>query len=155
MNSVAENIANFLKEYPPFSHLTYEELIDVSKNIGVINLEKHKTLFKIDDKLHDSFYVVASGVLNLSFIADAEETLLNKCYAGDVFGLRPFFAKNNYMMTAKAREDCIIYGIPIKVFKPYVSLNANVLDFLLESFASNTRNSFDKENKSSLLDQTQ
>ncbi|HQW68188.1 MAG TPA: DUF294 nucleotidyltransferase-like domain-containing protein [Flavobacterium sp.] len=151
MNSVAENIANFLKEYPPFSHLTYEELIDVSKNIGVINLEKHKTLFKIDDKLHDSFYVVASGVLNLSFIADAEETLLNKCYAGDVFGLRPFFAKNNYMMTAKAREDCIIYGIPIKVFKPYVSLNANVLDFLLESFASNTRNSFDKENSGKLV----
>ena len=151
MNSVAENIANFLKEYPPFSHLTYEELIDVSKNIGVINLEKHKTLFKIDDKLHDSFYVVASGVLNLSFIADAEETLLNKCHAGDVFGLRPFFAKNNYMMTAKAREDCIIYGIPIKVFKPYVSLNANVLDFLLESFASNTRNSFDKENSGKLV----
>lgn len=151
MNSVAENIANFLKEYPPFSHLTYEELIDVSKNIGVINLEKNKTLFKIEDKLHDSFYVVASGVLNLSFIADAEETLLNKCYAGDVFGLRPFFAKNNYMMTAKAREDCIIYAIPIKVFKPYVSLNANVLDFLLESFASNTRNSFDKENNGKLV----
>ncbi|TDP58054.1 DUF294 nucleotidyltransferase-like domain-containing protein [Flavobacterium dankookense] len=151
MNSVAENIANFLKEYPPFSHLTYDELIEVSKSIGVINLEKHKTLFKIDDKLHDSFYVVASGVLNLSFIADAEETLLNKCYAGDVFGLRPFFAKNNYMMTAKAREDCIIYAIPIKVFKPYVSLNANVLDFLLESFASNTRNSFDKENSGKLV----
>jgi CBS domain-containing protein len=151
MNSVAENIANFLKEYPPFSHLTYDELIEVSKSIGVINLEKHKTLFKIDDKLHDSFYVVASGVLNLSFIADAEETLLNKCYAGDVFGLRPFFAKNNYMMTAKAREDCIIYAIPIKVFKPYVSLNANVLDFLLESFASNTRNSFDKENNGKLV----
>ena len=151
MNSVAENIANFLKEYPPFSHLTYDELIEVSKSIGVINLEKHKTLFKIDDKLHDSFYVVASGVLNLSFIADAEETLLNKCYAGDVFGLRPFFAKNNYMMTAKAREDCIIYAIPIKVFKPYVSLNANVLDYLLESFASNTRNSFDKENNGKLV----
>lgn len=43
--------------------------------------------------LHDSFYVVATGVINLSVISDAEETFLNKCTAGDVFGLRPFFCQ--------------------------------------------------------------
>jgi len=150
-NSIAENIANFLKEYPPFNYLSYDELIQVATSIGVVNLDKHKILFQIDDKLHDSFYVVASGVINLSVIADAEETLLNKCYAGDVFGLRPFFAKNNYMMTAKAREDSIVYAIPINVFKPFVAQNPQVLDFLLESFATNTRNPFDKENRGKLI----
>jgi CBS domain-containing protein len=150
-NSVAENIANFLREYPPFNYLRHDELIQVATSIGVVSLDKHKTLFKIDDKLHDSFYVVASGVINLSVIADAEETLLNKCYAGDVFGLRPFFAKNNYMMTAKAREDSIVYAIPIAVFKPFVAQNPQVLDFLLESFATNTRNPFDKENRGKLI----
>ena len=121
MNTIAENIAIFLKEYAPFNYLSHDELVEVSNSIGVIMLEKNKTLFKIEDKLHESFYVVASGVIHLSFIADAEETMLNKCYAGDVFGLRPFFAKNNYMMTAKAREDSIVYAIPIKIFKPFVS----------------------------------
>ena len=150
-NSVAENIANFLKEYAPFNYLTYDELTQVATSIGVINLDKHKILFQINDKLHDSFYVVASGVINLSVIADAEETLLNKCYAGDVFGLRPFFAKNNYMMTAKSREDCIVFAIPINSFKPFVAQNPQVLDFLLESFATNTRNPFDKENRGRLL----
>jgi len=150
-NSIAENIANFLKEYPPFDYLSHDELIQVATSIGVVNLDKHKVLFQIDDKLHDSFYVVASGVVNLFVIADAEETLLNKCYAGDVFGLRPFFAKNNYMMTAKAREDSIVYAIPISVFKPFVAQNPQVLDFLLESFATNTRNPFDKENRGKLI----
>jgi CBS domain-containing protein len=154
MNTIAENIANFLKEYAPFNHLSHDELVEVSNSIGVIMLEKNKTLFKIEDKLHDSFYVLASGVIHLSFIADAEETMLNKCYAGDVFGLRPFFAKNNYMMTAKAREDSVVYAIPIKIFKPFVSQNPNVLDFLLESFASNTRNSFDKEKSGNLITDT-
>ena len=92
-------------------------------------------IFQIDDKLHDCFYVVASGVIHLSVIADAEETLLNKCHEGDIFGLRPFFAKNNYMMTAKAREESIVYAIPIATFRPFVANNPNVLDFLLESFA--------------------
>ena len=150
-NSIVKNIANFLKEYSPFNYLNENQLTQVATSIGVVNLDKHKVLFQIDDKLHDSFYVVASGVINLFVIADAEETLLNKCYAGDVFGLRPFFAKNNYMMTAKAREDSLVYAIPISVFKPFVAENPQVLDFLLESFATNTRNPFDKENRGKLL----
>ncbi len=146
MNSIAEHIADFLKQYPPFDNLTFQELSDIAISIRVVNIEKRKTLFQINDVLHDSFYVVASGQINLSVIADAEETLLNKCVVGDVFGLRPFFAKNNYMMTAKAREESIIYAIPIATFRPFVANNPNVLDFLLQSFASNTGNPNDKEN---------
>lgn len=146
MNTIAEHIADFLKEYQPFDNLTFEELSEIATSIRVVNLEKHKTLFQIDDVLHDSFYVVASGLINLSVIADAEETLLNKCHEGDIFGLRPFFAKNNYMMTAKAREESIVYAIPIATFRPFVANNPKVLDFLLESFATNTTNSKDREN---------
>ena len=50
-------------------------------------------------------------------------------------------------MTAKAREESIIYAIPISVFKPYIFKNQNVLDFLLQSFASQTRNPLDKERR--------
>nr|WP_315149305.1 DUF294 nucleotidyltransferase-like domain-containing protein [uncultured Flavobacterium sp.] len=151
MNTIAEHIADFLKKYPPFDNLTFQELSEIATSIRVINLEKHKILFQINDVLHDSFYVVASGVVNLSVIADAEETLLNKCYEGDIFGLRPFFAKNNYQMTAKAREESIIYAIPIAIFRPFVTNNSEVLDFLLHSFASNTSNPTDKENLSGKL----
>ena len=146
MNTIAEHIADFLKQYPPFDNLSFEELSEIATSIRVINLEKHKTLFQINDALHDCFYVVASGVVNLSVIADAEETLLNKCMEGDIFGLRPFFAKNNYMMTAKARDESIVYAIPIAVFRPFVANNSEVLDFLLQSFATNTSNPSDKEN---------
>jgi len=150
MNVIAERIADFLKEYPPFNNLSLEELKIVASSIRVINLEKSKILFQINDALHDSFYVVASGVINLSVISDAEETLLNKCIEGDVFGLRPFFAKNNYMMTAKAREECVIYAIPIATFRPFVAQNSDVLNFLLESFANNSNNPSD-QNKGKLL----
>ncbi len=143
MNTVAEHIADFLKEYKPFDNLTFQELSDIATNIRVINLEKHAVLFQNNDPLHDSFYVVASGVVNLTTIADAEETILNKCHEGDIFGLRPFFAKNNYMMTAKAREESIIYAIPIAVFRPFVANNSDVLNFLLESFAVNSRHTKD------------
>lgn len=150
-NAITQRIADFLKEYEPFNFLSYDDLISITNSIRVINLEKHKSLFQINDKLHDCFYVVASGVIHLTIISDAEETLLNKCYAGDIFGLRPFFAKNNYQMTAKAREESIVYAIPITTFKPFVAQNQEVLTFLLESFAINTKNPSDSKNSGKLL----
>jgi CBS domain-containing protein len=147
MNTIAEHIADFLKEYPPFSNLSFQELSHIATNIRVLNLEKNAVLFQNNDLLHDSFYVVASGTINLTTVADAEETIINKCHEGDIFGLRPFFAKNNYMMTAKAREESIIYAIPIAVFRPFVANNSDVLNFLLESFATNSRHT--KDNVSS------
>jgi len=146
MNTIAEHIADFLKVYSPFDQLTIQELSEIAANIRVVNLQKHKTLFQINDIVHDSFYVVASGVIDLSIIADAEETILNKCHEGAIFGLRPFFAKNNYRMTAKAREESIVYAIPIAVFRPFVANNMDVLNFLLENFATNTPNNKDNEN---------
>ncbi len=144
-NVISKRVADFLKEYEPFNYLSFDDLIKIVNTIRVINLEKHKSLFQINDVLHDSFYVVASGVIHLTVISDAEETLLNKCYAGDIFGLRPFFAKNNYQMTAKAREESVVYAIPIAAFKPFVSQNSEVLNFLLESFATNTKGNLDKD----------
>lgn len=151
MNTIVSRVAYFLKQFPPFNNLSIEELSIVAMSIKIINLEKNKDLFQINDTLHDSFYMVDSGVINLFVISDSEETLLNKCVSGDVFGLRPFFAKNNYMMTARAREESIIYAIPIATFRPFVAQNSEVLNFLLESFANNTSNPSDIENKGKLL----
>ena len=140
MNAIAARISDFLQTFPPFDTLSTDDLQQIALSMRVISLEKHKLLFQINDPLHDSFYVVASGAINLLIVADAEERLLTKCVPGDIFGLRPFFAKNNYMTTAKAREDSIVYAIPIDSFRPYVARNPEVLNFLLESFAATTRN---------------
>lgn len=151
-SAIAQRVADFLKDYEPFNFLSHDDLIKITNSIRIINLEKHKSLFQINDPLHDTFYVVASGAIHLTVISDADESLLNKCYPGDIFGLRPFFAKNNYQMTAKAREESILYAIPIEVFKPYVAQNPEVLNFLLESFATNSKNPADKYNNKLISD---
>lgn len=143
-NSLASRIADFLANYTPFSNLSSEELYAISLSVNVLSLEKNETLFKIGDALHNKFYVVASGLIHISLVSDAEENLIDKPAVGEVFGLRPFFAKNNYATSAKAIQDSIIYAIPILVFKPFVANNTKVLDFLLQSFASSSSDSFEK-----------
>ena len=75
-NSFAYHIADFLKEYQPFSNILNDELLEIANTIQIINLEKNKTLFEINDVLHDYFYLVASGAISLIVISDAEETFI-------------------------------------------------------------------------------
>lgn len=139
-NTIANRIADFLKNFAPFSMISHDDLLEIVNEIKVITLDKNQSLFQVNDLLHDSFYVVASGLINLSVVSDAEETLLNRCKPGEIFGLRPFFAKNNYMMTAKSRDESIVYAIHIDLFRPFVAKYTEVLNFLLESFATNSQN---------------
>ena len=137
-NSIVNRIADFLKEFEPFKFLTYDELLLIAKSVEIINLEKNNFIFKNNDKLHNCFYIINSGTVKLSVIIDAEDLLVNKCTTGDIFGLRPFFAKNNYQVSAKAREDAVLYSIPIEVFKPLLGSNPDILSYMLESFSTNS-----------------
>lgn len=150
-NPVAENVANFLKHYPPFSSLPFNDLLTIAGNSKIMYLEKNQVLFRGGDATHSNFYVVKDGAIGLSLTSDMEETLLDKCDEGDILGLRPFFAKNDYLMTAKAREESLVCGIPIAVFEPYVTGNKDVLSFLLQSFASQSRNPYDKIRSGKLI----
>lgn len=150
-NPIAYRIAEFLKNYHPFSELKFENIINVAQHCSVIYLEKNEVLFKIHDEIHQAFYVVAAGAVGLAVTSDTDDILIDKCDEGDIIGLRPFFAQDNYLMTAKAREESILYAIPIEIFKPIAMQNAEVLNFLLRSFASNTRNPLDKHHKGKLI----
>jgi CBS domain-containing protein len=150
-NSIAERIADFLQKHPPFCNLSLLDLIGISKESQVLHLEKKQVLFNVNDEPHSFFYVVKDGAVALSVLYDEVPLLIDECDEGDILGLRPFFAKDAYLMTAEASEESLLYAIPIAVFKPYIFENVEVSSFLLESFASNTRNPHDKENKGKLI----
>jgi CBS domain-containing protein len=138
-NTFAENIVDFLRQHDPFKTIAYSDLLEIASQSEIIYLEKNKRLFKINDALHTNFYIVNSGIVHLTKIIDAQETLITKCYTGSIFGLRPFFAKNNYALNSIANEDAIIYAIPIALFKPILSKYADVLDYFLEHFSDQSK----------------
>jgi CBS domain-containing protein len=153
-NSIAERIADFLQKHPPFCNLSLLDLVAISKESQVLYLEKKEVLFNVNDEPHPFFYVVKEGAVALSVVYDGEQLLIDECDEGDILGLRPFFAKDAYLMTAEASEESLLYAIPIGIFKPYIFENVEVSSFLLESFASNTRNPHDKENKGKLISES-
>jgi CBS domain-containing protein len=148
-NTISYRIADFLKRYPPFSNLLKTEIESLSEEVLIIYKEKDHTVFTIDEPAHNQFYVVHKGAVAL-WNRD-KNTVMDICDEGDIFGLRPLMANENYRLTAKTEEETILYAIPIDKFRPYIKENRKVADFLVESFASNTRNPYDKSNRGQLL----
>jgi CBS domain-containing protein len=147
-NTISHRVADFLKNYPPFSFLLQKDLEKLSEQISIVYKDKDAVVFSENEKTHDSFYVVHKGAVTLK--KGQNNTVLDLCDEGDIFGLRPLLAQENYIMDAVAHEETILYAIPIAVFKPYALENRTIGNFLIESYASNTRNPYSDLHKDKL-----
>ena len=112
---------------------------------------KGELVFTLEETPHSHFYVVHKGAVALW---NSDKVVVDVCDEGDIFGLRPLMANDTYRLEAKADEESILYTIPLLYFKPLTQNNARVGDFLVESFASNTRNPYSKYHKGQLLGDT-
>ena len=147
-NTISHRVADFLKNYPPFSFLQQRDLEKISEQISIIYKEKDSVVFAENEETHDSFYVVHKGAVALR--TKLQNDILDMCDEGDIFGLRPLIANENYQMEARAYEETILYAIPLTIFRPYALENRAVGNFLIESFASNTLQPYSKSHRGKL-----
>ncbi len=146
-NTIAERIADFLKRFPPFDLLKKNQLLEIAVQVTIKYLDKGQIIYNQNDTLHQHFYIIHKGAVSLKKTINNTSEVIDKFDEGDVFGLRPLFAQENYAITSITEEECILYSIPIEVFKPMAEKNKEVGKSLLESFASNTENPFSKEHQ--------
>mgnify|MGYP005853486791 CR=1 FL=1 len=150
-NVIVERVVDFLKQYPPFMDLSPQDLQRVGTKVRVHYIPKREVVFEMGDLAHPEFYVVQQGAIGLKTDRSTQAQWIDICDEGDILGLRPLFADQPYAMQAVAKEEAVLYAIPIQEFKQTLLTNPKVLDFLLESFASNTRNPRATEAKGRLV----
>ncbi|MFV7234267.1 DUF294 nucleotidyltransferase-like domain-containing protein [Flavobacterium sp. ZB4R12] len=151
-NTISHRVADFLKNFPPFSFLQQKDIEIISEQISIIYKEKDSVVFAENEETHSCFYVVHKGAVALR--TSLQNDILDMCDEGDIFGLRPLIANENYKMEARTHEESILYAIPIAIFKPYALENRAVGNFLIESFASNTLNPYSKSHSGKLYGET-
>jgi CBS domain-containing protein len=147
-NTISQRVADFLKNFPPFSFLDKHDIEVLSEQVSIIYKDKGAVIFNENEETHESFYVVHKGAIELR--KKGHNDILDMCDEGDIFGLRPLIAHENYKMGAMAQEETILYAIPIAIFKPYAIKNQDVGSFIIDSFASNTQHPFSRSHSDKL-----
>lgn len=146
-NTIAERILDFLKNFPPFDVLHYDDLFKIAAEVKVMYIEKGEYIFQQGNEIHDSFYIVKDGAVGVY----NDLNLVDECDEGDIFGLRALIRKDNYLLDAKAIEESIIYSISSKQLEEVITNNKQANQFLIASFATNTRNPYSNEDKGTLF----
>jgi len=150
-NTIAERILDFLKGYPPFNLIPKPTLLEIAKKVEIHYYEKDQIIFSQNDNPHEHFYIIYEGAIRLYRFVEDKKHVLDICDEGDLFGLRPLIMKESYLMGAAANEETILYGFPINLFNDIILEYPKVSQFLIASFATNTRDPFSEKHKGKLF----
>ncbi|MEM7109690.1 MAG: cyclic nucleotide-binding domain-containing protein, partial [Bacteroidota bacterium] len=117
-NLIASRIADFLKRYPPFDGLHSADLDKLSLAAVVKYFSADDYVFHQGDVKSELLYIVKEGVVHLERQEDDQIILVDICDEGDLFGVRAMLTGKSYVFHARCPEECLIYGVPIALFKP-------------------------------------
>ena len=132
-NTISKRVAEFLSQYPPFDLGTPVELQRVASQVHINYLEADELVFKQDEAPQPFFFVVRQGSVR---IFDGDDTLIDICDEGDIFGVRPLLANESYLASAQAQEECLLYAIPVDVGREILQQNPKVSLFFAMGYAS-------------------
>lgn len=135
-NVIVNRVKEFLKRFPPFTFLNEASLGLVAKGVEVKYYAQGEQLFRQGDPAQDFFFVLKEGSVQLSENKDGQERVVEVCDEGDVFGVLALLGKRPYILTAKAREDSLLYAIPVSIFEKILNENSRVSLYFAAGFAS-------------------
>ncbi|MCB9284386.1 MAG: CBS domain-containing protein [Lewinellaceae bacterium] len=135
-NTIATRIADFLKEYPPFSLLDRAVLDQLANRALVQYMEAGQAVFREGEQPPKQIYIVRQGAINLFKGSNETGQWIDSCDEGDVFGLRPLLADEPYALTAIAAEESLLYAIPIAGLEKSFLEHPKVSYYLLTNFAA-------------------
>lgn len=146
-NTISFRVYDFLKNYPPFTLIEKESLMEVAEKVVIQYYEPNQYIFEQNMPTSDFFYVVKEGAIQLLRKEEDQKILIDECDSGDVFGIRPLLAKRPYVVSAQAMEESLIYAIHTKDFQNIFKNNSKVAFYLASNFAAGVRNQFAEKKK--------
>lgn len=141
-NTIARRIFDFLKDIPPFTFVDEEALLRIASRVEVQYQPQGSVIFDRGHQPRHRFFVLKQGAVELlkplapDEEDDEEEQLVERCGEGEVFGIRPLLAQEEYSLRARAAEDSLLYAINTEGFREVLERYPEVLHYLANSMAA-------------------
>lgn len=147
-NPVSSRIAEFLKEIAPFSLLKEVELARLCEKVVIRYAMPPEVIFRKGDLPGEFVYIVHEGAVNLEAGTGENVVLREQCGEGDLFGLRPVIAGDNYQLTAEVIEETLLYQVRVEDLKQMMRDEPEVTWFLAQQFAGGVYRNFQRSSGS-------
>ncbi|MCR9249619.1 MAG: DUF294 nucleotidyltransferase-like domain-containing protein [bacterium] len=134
-NLITDRIKYFLSQFPPFDNLTEEILIEISENITVRYFQEGEFIFKQGEEQGEYWYVVRQGLVSLFADRLGENSHVDKCEEGDIFGIRSLISGNEYRLSAQCEVESLIYQIDKSIFHKLFESHIQFSNYFARGYA--------------------
>ena len=110
-SSIYYRVADFLKEFPPFSFVGEEDLLRLAGSGRVKFHASDEYVYWQGHKPGRFIFVIQQGTLKLVDESHQAEVLQDVLGEGDTIGAEPLAGKSEYQYSAKTTSDVIIYAL--------------------------------------------
>lgn len=142
-NAIPGRILDFLRKYPPFTLMDAGHLSDLAGQVVVQYHRPGEVLFRSGDTPGDRIFLVREGAVHLYAIEEGQKLLVDICDEGDLFGLRPLLAEQDYMLEAEVQEESLLYAIRMSDLRDQLADNAALSLYLARSVATSTQRRYE------------
>jgi len=143
--TVSVRIADFLKEYPPFSFLRKEDIAALAAEGRVKFHEDGEIVFTTGQPRDRFLYVVQQGRVRIIEESEQGDNLIDLRGPGDILGLQGIISDEPYQHTARTEAETILYGLPRDGFVRLAQSNPEARRYLAAYFSLNPAHSDDME----------
>jgi CBS domain-containing protein len=111
-SAISVRIADFLKDYPPFSFMEIDFLREIASRGKVKFHEDGEIVFSAGQPRDQWIYVIQRGKLRVIDESGDKEMLIDYRGAGDILGLQGIRSEEPYLHTCKTETEVILYALP-------------------------------------------
>ena len=135
--SLANRTADFIHHYPPFTYLSYEEVVSLSAHVKVRYYAEGDFVFRAGDDGSQTFFLLQKGQVEVLGEDEAgDERVIDLCDQGDLFGVRSMLTEANCVASARATGDCLVLAIPRGPFIELTKKNPDLALFFASGYAA-------------------
>ena len=147
-NPIPTRIFEFLKDIPPFTLMSKKDLSTICEKVIIQYVQPSEVIFEEGAHPNPFIYIVHDGAVHLKQKVGNEDVLVEQCDEGELFGLRPIVADDQYQLSAIAEEETLLYKIKVDDLKHYIQDHPEITWYLAKSFAAGR---YSKPGKTSLV----
>jgi CBS domain-containing protein len=144
-------VADFLRQYPPFSELTEEDLLSLAAGGRVIFHESEEYLFRQHQPLGPALWVIQQGSVEILDETPRGDELRDMLAEGDILGGERVSGSTVYAYSARTASDVILYSIDAASVEKMAAHNPGIARYLAAQFSIAERNGVEARRANVLL----
>jgi CBS domain-containing protein len=138
-NRIPSRIAEALQQFPPFSMLPAETVMELAEKARVRVLVKGAQVWKQDDPPGDEVLFLAMGRVEYHREVEGMSELVDVRDVGDVLGLSALHEGESFRVTAEIKEDSILYVLPWTDMQQMLEVNDQARNYVRRHLFWGTR----------------